>query len=927
MLALAAPAQAQTATWNGGTTDWNDPTNWTPNAPPFGPTATAIFGGVGSTFVDFTQALTTVETIRFDPGAQQYSINVCACQEVRITGQGVVNLSGSLQEFVNDGILSFRNASSAGNATYTNSFGGALDFRQTATAGTATINNSFGATVSFDNFSTAGSAIIDNSNVGTVEFNGRSTLGSAQLTNTNSLVNFLNQSTAGGPAATIINNNGGLFFYDRSSAGSATIYNNDQSGTIFNNRSSAGNATIINNGGFFGVLWFQDQSTAENATIATKNGSVTEFFDRSTGGQAAFVTEAGGVVDFSQTDGPDNNGKLTAGSIGGDGDYYLGSNQLTVGGNNQSTTVNGTINDGAFCGCAGTGASLVKEGTGTLILSGINTYTGATTVNAGTLIVNGSIALSSLLSVNAGGTVGGSGDLPTTELNGGTLSPGNSVGQINILGNLVVSPTSLYYVELLGATADKVAVTGAATLNGGTVQVALQGAFRFVTPYTIVTTGAGVTGQFGGVTSTVNFVNLALSYVGNDVLLSLTPNLTGAPGLNVNQRSTAGGLDRGLTLAGGTAGLEALFKLTPGALANSLTQLSGELGTASAPAGLESMNQFLSLMLDPFAGSRGDNPNGPALGYAAEQRFGSRNAESAYAAFLPITKAPPPISFESRWAAWGAAYGSHSTADGDAVIGSNQRDVRTGHFAGGVDHRLSPDTVIGLAVSGGSANFKLGNGLGSGSGDIIQGGVYGTTRFDNYYLAASLAASFYDVSTDRIVTVPVTSALSASYNATGFGARIEGGRRFVITGFGVTPFVAVQGETIRTDAYNEQVAAGAPLLALSYAANTTSRLRTELGVGLDHRFGPVLGGSLHLFARIAWAHEYWRDNSILAAFQTLPGSGFTVEGAAPATDAALVSLGADWKLPDGFSLRGKVEAQFAGSVNSYAANAALRKTW
>jgi outer membrane autotransporter protein len=253
--------------------------------------------------------------------------------------------------------------------------------------------------------------------------------------------------------------------------------------------------------------------------------------------------------------------------------------------------------------------------------------------------------------------------------------------------------------------------------------------------------------------------------------------------------------------------------------------------------------------------------------------------------------------------------------------------VRTGHFAGGIDHRLSPDTVVGFAVSGGSANFKLGDGLGSGRGDIIQGGFYGSSRFDSYYLSASLAASFYDVSTDRIVTVPATSALAASYSATGFGARIEGGRRFIVTGYGVTPFVAVQAQMIRTDGYSEQVAAGAPLVGLNYAANTTSRLRTELGVGLDHRFGQVWGGSLHLFARMAWAHEYWRDNSIVAAFQILPGSGFTVEGAAPAADAALVSVGADLKLPHGINLRGKVEAEFAGSVNSYAANAILRKIW
>ena len=56
--------------------------------------------------------------------------------------------------------------------------------------------------------------------------------------------------------------------------------------------------------------------------------------------------------------------------------------------------------------------------------------------------------------------------------------------------------------------------------------------------------------------------------------------------------------------------------------------------------------------------------------------------------------------------------------------------------------------MVGFALSGAGTNFGLSDGLGTGRGDILQGGVYGATRFDNYYLAASLAASYYDVSTE-----------------------------------------------------------------------------------------------------------------------------------------------------------------------------------
>jgi autotransporter-associated beta strand protein len=98
---------------------------------------------------------------------------------------------------------------------------------------------------------------------------------------------------------------------------------------------------------------------------------------------------------------------MTAGSIAGGGNLFLGGNALTVGSNNLSTIVSGVFSDGGISG--GTGGSLIKVGLGTLTLSGSNTYTGATTINAGTLEVDGSVAPSSGVTVNSGATLTGTG--------------------------------------------------------------------------------------------------------------------------------------------------------------------------------------------------------------------------------------------------------------------------------------------------------------------------------------------------------------------------------------------------------------------------------------------------------------------------------------------------------------------------------------
>jgi autotransporter-associated beta strand protein len=67
---------------------------------------------------------------------------------------------------------------------------------------------------------------------------------------------------------------------------------------------------------------------------------------------------------------------VTIGSLEGDGNAFLGAETLTVGSNNLSTTFSGVIQDGG--GNPVTGGSLTKIGSGTLALSGANTYSGNT---------------------------------------------------------------------------------------------------------------------------------------------------------------------------------------------------------------------------------------------------------------------------------------------------------------------------------------------------------------------------------------------------------------------------------------------------------------------------------------------------------------------------------------------------------------------
>jgi autotransporter-associated beta strand protein len=80
--------------------------------------------------------------------------------------------------------------------------------------------------------------------------------------------------------------------------------------------------------------------------------------------------------------------------------------------------------------------SMIKSGAGTVTLTASNTYTGTTTVAGGGIVLNGSIA-DSTTTVQNGGWLGGSGTVGSLIVeSGGTVAPGNSPGTLNINGDI-----------------------------------------------------------------------------------------------------------------------------------------------------------------------------------------------------------------------------------------------------------------------------------------------------------------------------------------------------------------------------------------------------------------------------------------------------------------------------------------------------------
>jgi autotransporter-associated beta strand protein len=172
---------------------------------------------------------------------------------------------------------------------------------------------------------------------------------------------------------------------------------------------------------------------------------------------------------------------------------------LTVGDNTDST----------FSGAISSALALSKQGSGTLTLSGANSYTGATTINGGKLLVNGSLSGTSSVAISSG-ILGGSGSINAAALvsvaGGAEISPGNSIGTLS-LGSVAFADSSTFSIELGTTTGDQLVLAGGGTISG-TVNLALSLLADPVdgTLFTLIDGTSPFTGYAGGA---------RFSYLGN----------------------------------------------------------------------------------------------------------------------------------------------------------------------------------------------------------------------------------------------------------------------------------------------------------------------------------------------------------------------------------------------------------------------------
>jgi uncharacterized protein with beta-barrel porin domain len=647
----------------------------------------------------------------------------------------------------------------------------------------------------------------------------------------------------------------------------------------------------------------------QSGATATINSSL------ATGG----LTNSGTLINngaIQSTGGLTNSGTLTNnGAIQSTGGALLvNQGTLTNNGLLSSNVLNSgsLFNNGSIVGNVLNGGLLANNGVIQGAIASTGVFTGSGVVignfaNGGVLNSNGTFVGNF---VNAG-FLGGNPTIVGSLANNGTLSPGNSIGTITVTGSAALGSGTTYNVEVNNAgQSDTIAVSGNATIQGGTVAVSPgTGVYAPRTTYTILSS-SGLSGSFGSVSSSGSqFLLPSLSYDANNAYLTMTIGGFLATAQNPVQAAVGGALDGSVLQASGDYAqvLGNLAASNPSQVPAILTSLSGMNYSGFSNSMAQTAQLFMSNFSDMAGGS---------------------NRTSKKVALAEACDVACDTTEPAKWGAWGGGLGGLGTVGSGSSLGGVTYNV--GGFAGGLDRRFTDNFLAGVTLGYTTGSQWVSGFSGQGFSNTVDVGLYGNWLQGPIYLDGIVGYAYSANQLNRSVNIPGMAGRTAVGQAGANQAygQVEGGYRVDIGGNAeayVTPFGRLQGYTGTQGAFTES---GAQSLNLNVAAQTTNSLRTVLGAQLGGAMNLGWRDKLLAQLRLGWSHEYAdTTRPVSVSFVGAPASPFTTYGVSPTRDGAVVGFTASTAVADGASLYARYEGNIAGQDSSHALTAGVRVSW
>lgn len=496
------------------------------------------------------------------------------------------------------------------------------------------------------------------------------------------------------------------------------------------------------------------------------------------------------------------------------------------------------IGSGTFSNAiTGTG-SLVKRGSGALTLTGANTYSGGTRVDAGTLMLTG--ALGSSVVVN-GGTFGSKGG--------------------KITGDYTVKAGATTAIQL----GTGLSITGNASL-AGTLQLLPENSGYTAKPTETVLTAGKVNGTFGNVTYGSGFFwTAALTYTDTQVDAALT---------RASAAASAAASGASVAVVNGGAQADVFLgnvdgKAQAGIATAQEKAMAGKL--ASAPT-VEAASASLASLTGEVHGTARTVAVQQALN--AGKLLGDRTRS---------------LGAFGDAGVWVQASDNNGKLRRDGY--SAARYSSTGAMVG-VDAVLDSGVVVGAAI-GGTRNRANLDGLGGRfEGTSTTLAAYGRAKMGEAgYVAGNLSIDRNSVDVNRAVVVGTSaSEVAGERTDTAVQARIEAGWALAS---GFVPYAAVTALRHAQGSFTE---AGGEGFGLTAGKDDLTATFAELGLRFDRSIGQwVIGGDVSARRLLGGA-----DTSFTAAFAGAPDAAFDVVGQALGKDSFRIGGHAFYRTAQGW---------------------------
>ena len=537
---------------------------------------------------------------------------------------------------------------------------------------------------------------------------------------------------------------------------------------------------------------------------------------------------------------------------------------------------------------------LIKEGSGTLVITQPTSYAGLTNVMQGTLIAK---AIGG--SLNVDGLVRDTHQVGGNITNSGTLQV--SGGDVTVGGDYYQWPGGRLALEL-GSVLN---IAGTATLSGpanGYPGADLQ-VIGAANGY-VASSHTDVLVAQGGLTGTFSTLS-----VGSGVLLNATLNYDATSAwLDVVQVQASAVPNMDYT----TASQGAAHRVD-----NAFEQINAQLGGAPASAGAG----FVS-----GAGWLQQTGTVSALQHSLESLSGQLHAASAAMTFEAIDAGTRALSdrfdrllASSATGGWTQDLGYHG---GMARSGYANVGVDLSGTLAGQDMRVGGSGVAGFALSQTQGLGRLTETADQGRSRAMEGMLYGGLVRGQAYLMGRVGMGNYRESMHRNLELgPVVTGVASDSRGRYDVAYGESGYRTTLGQTTLTPYASLQYARIANDGFNEPGAYG---FGLTARGQTVERWQAGMGLRAARHWSLAGGGSLDLQGHVAWQRAFAMHGDVFDASFTGIDQWAPLGGIGLSRYGGVAGMALDWAMSPRAGVSFGIDHRFAQREHASMATLAYR---